>query len=66
MVLALCGYDTAVINQLFSTLNQGGVLENKKTGEQWGWTEALLGPKGGRDFGEVGHWNSTHLRATAL
>jgi len=50
-VTTLLGYDTIVINQLFDAVREGGLLENSRTKEQWGWSAALLPPRGGRAFG---------------
>jgi hypothetical protein len=36
--IALVGFDTIMINQIF-TLGAGGILENVATKEEWGVTE---------------------------
>mmetsp|Transcript_8451 Transcript_8451/g.11011 ORF Transcript_8451/g.11011 Transcript_8451/m.11011 type:complete len:612 (+) Transcript_8451:136-1971(+) len=49
--ISLVGYDTIIINQLFS-VGAGGVLENSKTGEEWGWNKGFVPPKHGYSFGD--------------
>ena len=44
------GWDTVILNQIIEAVHDGGMLENRKTGEYWSWSKGLLYPKGGRGF----------------